>query len=305
MRGIDATFDGVSFEGDRNPRRGLQEIIPAAAALAVAGAIARVGPAYAPRGRSGYRQSPIGPIGHGFDSGAGGGRRREALRRNCHRPEFSRGDEADRAGPKPLAAGEPRRGSRPSRRAFSAAEPRRLSARPSAGVAQAETVPLPPTRDVSRSRRERAVAAASASRVRTPRDAGRAGAPFGAAERRDRAPRRPGRQPQFPSETVRAGAAARARRSVEARRRIGSRRRIPSCRPRPGSPSPVRRRKAEAPAGRCSAGFRRHSARPLRARVTTDIPPSMTSPRAPSTCPTEPGSKPIRAWAIGWTIPVT
>jgi hypothetical protein len=76
-----------------------------------------------------------------------------------------------------------------------------------------------------------------------------------------------------------------------ARRRNGA-----SPTPRRKAASRTPRRKAASPAWRSSAG---------RSRVTTDGPPSMTSRRAPSTCPTEHDWKPIRAWATGWTIPVT
>ena len=163
MRGIDATFDGVSFEGDRNPRRGLQEIIPAAAALAVAGAIGvwvlHMRPAAAPD----IANPPLARSATASIAAPAAGVAAKPYGEIVIDPSFLA--EMKPAAParslSPLASLDAV--PVPSRRAFSAAEPRRLSARPFRGRPASGDRPAAADARRIRSRRERAVAAASAS----------------------------------------------------------------------------------------------------------------------------------------------
>ena len=304
MQGIDATFGDVSFGRDQNPGPVTRPIIPAAIALALAGSVAvyawvlhtRTAPApdfgNAPSARSvaasiaapatGAAAKPFGEIVIDW-------RMLAEMKLTSPAGNLSPLASLD-AVPSPSAAPFPL----PSLDAF--------PAEPAAGVAPAETAPLPPRHDVPEISEsaplppprppEFAMPGAPERRLAQPSVA--TVGPTAPADNRNffqklfglGLPRRPLRRP-----------------SIGARRTFGARCRIPS-RLRVGSSSPARRRKVAARAGRCSA-FRRHSARPPRARDTTDIRLSMTSPRAPSICPTGQSWKPTRDWAIGWTTPVT
>ena len=184
MQGISATFGDVSFDGGRGPDRVLHPIVPAAVALALAGSIGvwvlylrparlRISLMRHWPGRFRGRQCPA--------TGAAAKPYGEIVIDPSFLAEI---DPPRRL--ETLCAGEPRRRSVLFRCAVPAAEPRRLSAGAFRRRPASRDGPATAKARRSGNRRERAFAAASASRVT--RGAGRAGAAFGATERREGGP---------------------------------------------------------------------------------------------------------------------
>ena len=249
------------------------QIVPAAIALALAGCVRHMGPAPAP-GRGSRR------------------RRRRSARPPATAPapkiaanpygaiiiDPSFIPEMKRASPAADIFPLPKLEAFPPAPPVAVARQETLPPAPSEARAPPETAPLPPTRDVPE--------IADTAPLPPPRPAEFA-APAPAAPERHWAQRGAG-----PSAPPLRPTAATFSKNCSA---------SGAC---PGPPSPAGRRTAASPPPRRTSAGRatRGSASPLRSRVTTDIPPSMTFRPAPSTCPMERGWKPIRATATSSTI---